>query len=73
MKIQVQNVNEPDIKNHSHARVLHGDRWSDHDILIWEETPGYIPLRVEGFERWYRYTNTFGFSTFICKSFDNGE
>ena len=68
MKIEVQNVNNPEIKNHSAARVLNGDSWSDHDLIIWEETPGYIPLKINGFDDWNRYTNLFGFSTFICRS-----
>ena len=68
MKIEVQNVNNPEIKNHSHARILNGDNWSDHDLVIWDETPGYTPLKIDGFTDWNRYTNIFGFSVFVCKS-----
>jgi|GEM_PF-4135454 len=68
MKIKVQNVNKPEINNHASVRVLSGANWSDHDLIIWEEIPGYIPLKMDGFSDWNRYVNLFGFSVFVCRS-----
>ena len=64
MNIQVQHINSHDIHNHATAIVLYGD----YDLVIWEATPGYRPLRIDGYSDWKRFANIAGFYTYTCQS-----
>ncbi|MGI9570289.1 MAG: hypothetical protein ACR2PH_11255 [Desulfobulbia bacterium] len=68
MQIRVQNINNPDICNRSHARHLTGAEHSPNDVLIWDSKVGYVPLPVEGFNDWQRYINNYGLPVYIATS-----